>query len=139
MVLAAPRQAAPTLVRWVVSLHVLALLVQIAAAVALTSGWPEAFIVHATVGHLLFLLGICQGIAVMSVRSVRQSPLTASMAGILPLPEALQIYLGHVGLLAWHLTLGLLIWGGALAIWIRVSAIVVGRGENPGTSAVTRN
>lgn len=120
--LAAPRQRAWTLVRWAVSLHVLALLLQISAATAFLAGWPEAYLVHRTIGHFLYLLGICQGIAVVGVRSARQSLLTRWMAGALPPAEVLQIYLGHVGLVAWHLALALLIWAGALAVWIRVFA-----------------
>jgi hypothetical protein len=117
-----PRQMALTSVRWVVSLHVLVVLTQFAAAVTFLSGRAGAYVVHASVGHALYLLGICQGIAVVGVRSARQNPLTRWIAAAVPVAEVLQIYLARSGLVAWHLTLGLLVWAGALAVWIRVFA-----------------
>jgi hypothetical protein len=117
-----PRQVALTSVRWVVSVHLLAVLAQLAAAVTFLSGRTGAYVVHATVGHALYLLGICQAIAVVGVRSARQNPLTRWLAAAVPVAEVLQIYLARSGLVAWHLTLGLLVWAGALAIWIRVFA-----------------
>jgi hypothetical protein len=117
-----PRQVALTSVRWVVSLHLLLVLAQLAAAVTFLSGSAGAYVVHATVGHALYLLGICQAIAVVGVRSARQNPLTRWIAAAVPVAEVLQIYLARSGLVAWHLTLGLLVWAGALAVWIRVFA-----------------
>lgn len=117
-----PRQVALTSVRWVVSLHLLVVLAQLAAAVTFLSGRVGAYVVHATVGHALYWLGICQAIAVVGVRSARQNSLTRWIAAAVPVAEVLQIYLARSGLVAWHLTLGLLVWAGTLAVWIRVFA-----------------
>jgi hypothetical protein len=117
-----PRRVALTSVRWIVSIHLLVVLAQLAAAVTFLSGRAGAYVVHATAGHALYLLGICQAVAVVGVRSARQSPLTRWIAAAVPVAEVLQIYLARSGLVAWHLTLGLLVWSGALAVWIRVFA-----------------
>jgi hypothetical protein len=116
------RQVALTSVRWVVTLHLLAVLAQLIAAVTFLLGYPLGYVIHSALGHVLYLFGICQAAAVIGVRSARQNSLTQWIAAAVPVAEGVQIYLAHTGLVAWHLTLGLLVWAGTLAIWIRVFA-----------------
>jgi hypothetical protein len=121
-VIAPATPTARAVVRWIVALQLAALLMQLGAALAFLSGLPQAYSMHAGIGHVLYALGVVQAVAVVAVRDLRRSRLTCGLAVALPLGEGLQIYIASRGLLVWHLALGLLVWAAALAVWIRVSA-----------------
>jgi hypothetical protein len=109
-------------VRWLVSVHIASLLLQLVSAIAAVGGAAAAFHTHATNARLVAVAGLLQAIGVLSVGSPRAGWFVRTMAVAIPVVEAAQLYLGLGAGIAMHVTLAMVLWGFGLAIFIRVWA-----------------
>jgi hypothetical protein len=106
-------------VRWSVSLHSIALLVQLAAMLLFLSGRPEGFFAHSSNAWVVLMLGAIQLLAVLACSAARADRFYATTALVVVVAEALEVYLGRNGLRFAHLTLALIIWAFSLTLLIR--------------------
>ena len=106
-------------VRWSVSLHSVALLLQLVAMLLFLSGRPEGFFAHSNNAWIVLILGAVQLLAVLACRAARADRFYAATALIIVIAEALEVYLGRNGLRFAHLTLAMIIWAFALTLLIR--------------------
>lgn len=106
--------------RWIASLHVIALLVHMGAAIAFVSGVGTAYLTHAKLAWLVFGLGILQALAVLNPALPRIERFYLLFAVIVVIGEVLQLFVIPRGHLAYHVTVAMLIWGCSLAIYVRV-------------------
>jgi hypothetical protein len=109
-----------SLIRWTVSLHLAVLLAQLATALAFAAGFVGAGVPHLRNAWIAGGCGILQAVLIMSRRWPGASVAFRSMAVAVAIGEAVQIYLGLRGGLAWHVTLAMLIWAFGIALFIRV-------------------
>ena len=106
-------------VRWSVSLHTLALVVQLGAMLVFLSGRPEGFLAHSNNAWIVLLLGAIQLLAVLACSAARADRFYTLSALVVVIAEALEIYLGRNGLRFAHVTLAMIIWAFALTVLIR--------------------
>ena len=106
-------------VRWSVSLHMVALLVQLVAMLLFLSGRPEGFFAHSGNAWVVLLLGAVQLLAVLACSPARANRFYSATALIIVIAEALEIYLGSNGLRFAHVTLAMIILGFSLTLLIR--------------------
>jgi hypothetical protein len=106
-------------VRWIVSLHFVALLVQLTAMLTFLSGRPEGFFAHSGNAWLVLLLGALQLLAVLACSAARGDRFYTATAFVIVIAEALEVYLGRTGLRLAHVTLAMIIWAFALTLLIR--------------------
>jgi len=111
--------------RWVVTTHMLALAAQVLFALLLLGGFAVVQL-HSSNAGVVLALGALQAIVAVASWPPGGS-LWKVAAVIVPLLEAAQIYLGRAGDLATHVTLGVILWGLALALLIQVWAPSWGR------------
>jgi hypothetical protein len=108
-----------TTVRWSVSLHMLALALQLAAMLLFLSGFPQAFLVHSNNAWLVLMLGSLQLLTILACRPARGDRFYTGLAIAVAALEAIEIELGRNGLRFAHLTLAMIIWGLSLTVLIR--------------------
>ena len=106
-------------VRWSVSLHTVALVVQLAAMLVFLSGRPEGFLAHSTNAWIVLTLGALQLLAVLACSPARSDRFYALTALVIVTAKALEVYLGLSGLRFAHVTLAMIIWAFALTLLIR--------------------
>ena len=106
-------------VRWSVSLHFVALVVQLAAMLLFLSGRPEGFFAHSGNAWVVLTLGAIQLLAVLACSAARADRFYSATALVIVIAEALEVYLGRHGLRFAHLTLAMIIWAFALTLLIR--------------------
>src|SRR5258708_1741739 len=106
--------------RWVVTLHMLALAVQIALALLLLLG-SGTLRAHSVNAWVVLSLGAMQAVSVVG-RWQSEGKLWKAAAPIVVLAEMLQIHFGRTENLAAHVTLGTVIWALSLALLIQVWA-----------------
>jgi hypothetical protein len=110
------------LVRWLASVHLAAVLVQLTLGVVFVAGWTAPIVYHAANGWLVATVGSAQALLILVLRHARATLLMRILAVVVVLGELSQIYFGLGGGLAMHVTLGMLVWACSLAIFIRAWA-----------------
>lgn len=108
-------------VRLCVMLHVAAVAVQVAAAIAFVGGLGEMYELHRTNAWVVLGLGVVQAAAIIALAVRGMGRYFTIMAVLIPLGEALQIHLGRGAETAWHVSLAMLIWAFSVALLIRVA------------------
>jgi hypothetical protein len=111
--------AGRAVLRWAASLHVLALIGQVAMAIAVVGGQAQAYAGHKSNAWGVLALGVLQALAVLTMARSRLSGFFIGLAVIIPAFEGLQFWLGRTVQTPWHVTNGVLIWAAALAILIK--------------------
>ena len=118
---------AATFARWVVSIHVLVLLVHMFAAITFISGVGAAYLIHAKLAWVVLGLGILQALAVLSPATPRLHRLYVVFAILAVIGEALQLFLIPRGHLAYHVSVAMIAWGCTLALYVRLRDPAWGR------------
>ncbi|MAP04200.1 MAG: hypothetical protein CME48_04380 [Halieaceae bacterium] len=111
---------AATVARWVVSIHVLALLVHMCAAITFVGGVGAAYLTHAKLAWVVFGLGVLQALAVLNPTLPRLHRLYAVFAILVVIGETLQLFLIPRGHLAYHVSVAMIVWGCTLALYVRL-------------------
>jgi hypothetical protein len=106
-------------VRWSVSLHTAALLIQFAAMLLFLSGVPQGFLAHSNNAWAVLVLGTIQLLAILACSPARRDRFYSATAFAIVVAEALEITLGRTGALFAHVTLAMVVWGLALTLLIR--------------------
>ncbi len=106
--------------RWIVTIHVLALAIQIAAAIFFVSGVGRLFFAHSSLSVAVCLMGVIQAIVLFIPISPKIGKMYLAFASIVAIGELAQLRVGPMGETALHVTLGMIIWGCSLAIFIRL-------------------
>ncbi|MGH8313688.1 MAG: hypothetical protein ACRETU_00870 [Steroidobacterales bacterium] len=112
------------LIRWVVTLHLMALAAQLATAIFVVGGEASALVPHMKNAWAVATLGVAQALLVVTVR-VPETKLRIAhrvMAVAIVAGEAMQIHFGTTLSLAVHVTTAMALWGFAVAIAIKVWA-----------------
>jgi hypothetical protein len=112
------------LIRWVVTLHLMALAAQLATAIFFVGGRAQALAPHMMNAWTVATLGIAQAALIVTVR-VSEAKLRIAhrvMAAAIVAGEVMQIRFGTTLSLAAHVTTAMLLWGFAVAIAIKVWA-----------------
>jgi hypothetical protein len=117
-------------VRWVVSFHLAVLLLQLSTAVGFVAGWAGAIAPHAMNGWIVGTAGMVQAILIWRLRSARRRPVVRGIALAIPCVEVLQIYLGLGQGIGLHVTVAMIVWALALALFIQVWAPAWKHAEN---------
>jgi len=108
------------LTRGVVALHVLALLVQMSAAIVFASGTGSAYLVHRHVAWVVFVLGILQATAVWNPALPKVHLTYRFIALLVVVGEVLQLFVIPRGHLDYHVSIAMVVWGGTLALFVRL-------------------
>lgn len=106
--------------RWVVSLHLLALLVQMSAAISFVSGFAAAYLTHAKLAWIVFGLGLLQALAVLNPALPRLHKLYSLFVILVVVGEVLQLFVIPQGQLAYHVSVAMIVWGCTLALFVRL-------------------
>ena len=111
-------------IRWVVTLHLIALAAQLATAIFFVGGEAHALAPHMKNAWTAAILGLAQAALLVTVRMPEAKLRTAHrvMAVAIVAGEAMQIHFGTRLGLAVHVTTAMLLWGFAVAIAIKVWA-----------------
>jgi hypothetical protein len=123
---ASARSGAAIAQRWVVSLHMAALAIQIVFAVLLLAGVSGMLQLHSINTWAVLTCGAIQTVVVV-LSWPSGSTFWKPAAVVIPLAEMAQIYFGRSGNLPMHVTLGTVVWGVSLALLIQVWAPSWGR------------
>lgn len=113
------KDTARAVLRGVASLHVLALIAQVAMAAMVVGGQAQAYAGHKGNAWGVLALGIAQALAALALARSRLSWFFLSIAVLTPALEGLQIWLGRAVQTPWHVTNGVLVWALALAMLIK--------------------
>lgn len=108
-------------VRLCVMLHVAAVALQVAAALLFIGGFGEGFEIHRMNAWAVLGLGVVQALAIAAFAGSGMGKYFTTMALLIPVGEALQIYLGRGGETALHVSLAILIWAFSIALLVRVA------------------
>lgn len=119
-----------TVLRTAMIVNVLAMLAQAEFAGEFLSGSEQALKMHLLGARFLVMWGVVLLTFTIALRTKRACPLwiVFSSAGIL-LAEIVEFTLGHFHNLAWHVPLGVAIFGGAVRQLIWVMREAAGRAE----------
>jgi hypothetical protein len=120
-----PAQAISTyalVIRWVVTLHLLAFAAQLATAISFVAGVAGALFPHMHNAWAAMTLGLIQAALLLSVPAARLRLPYRLMAIAVVLGEAAQIHFGTTLGLAVHVTTAMLLWAFSLALAIKVWA-----------------
>jgi hypothetical protein len=117
---AVARDMGRAVLRATASVHVLALMSQIGLAMLVVGGEAQLYAAHRSNAWAVLALGVLQGLGVLALARSRLSLVFLSIATLTPALEVLQIWLGRTAQTPWHVTNGMLIWAGALAMLIRL-------------------
>jgi hypothetical protein len=110
------------LIRWGVTLHLLALAGQLALAIAFAGGVSRALAPHMHNAWTVAALGLIQTGLLLSAPRARLKVVHRLMAVAVVLGEASQIHFGTTSGLALHVTTAMLLWAFSLALSIKVWA-----------------
>lgn len=116
----ASRSTAALIARWTVTAHFLLFLFQVGAVVLFVGGRADAYPLHAGNGWAVAALGTVQLVALLIAGRDRLGLLYLLLAFAMPGLEFAQIGLGRAFAVTGHVSLGLLLWGIALALLIKV-------------------
>ncbi len=109
-------------VRWLVTLHLLALGAQLASAIAFAGGWATGALLHTYNARVVGALGVLQAAAVVSVPAGRlKTPYRLYAVGVL-IGEAIQLYFRSSQGFGLHVTTAIVIWAFSVAVSIKVWA-----------------
>jgi len=109
-------------IRWLVTLHLLALVVQLASAIAFAGGWATGALLHIHNARLVGALGLLQAGAVASLPAARlKMPYRLFAVGVL-IGEAMQLYFRSTHGFGLHVTTAIVIWAFSVAVSIKVWA-----------------
>jgi len=109
-------------VRWLVTLHLLALAAQLASATAFAGGWATGAVVHIYNARVVGALGLLQAAAVLSLPAGRlKMPYRLFAVGVL-IGEAIQLYFRSTHGFGLHVTTAIVIWAFSVAVSIKVWA-----------------
>ena len=112
--------AAATIARWVVSIHVLALLVHMSVAILFVSGVSAAYLTHAKLAWVVLGVGILQALAVLNPALPKVHVMYRLFAVLVVIVEVLQLFVIPRGQLVYHVSLAMIAWGCTLALYVRV-------------------
>jgi hypothetical protein len=110
------------LIRWVVTLHLLALAAQLAMAISFVGGAAPALPPHMKGAWAVAALGLVQAGLLLSVPATRLRNVHKLMAVAVVLGEVSQIHFGTTLGLALHVTTAMLVWAFSLTLSIKVWA-----------------
>jgi len=110
------------LIRWVVTLHLLVFVAQLATAISFVAGVARALSPHMHSAWAAVTLGLLQAGLLLSTAAARLRTAHRFMAIAIVLGEASQIYFGTTLGLAVHVTTAMLLWAFSLALAIKVWA-----------------
>ena len=109
-------------IRWVVTLHLLALAAQLTSAIAFAGGWSMGALLHIYNARLVGALGLLQAGAVVSLPAGRlKMPYRLYAVGVL-IGEAIQLYFRSRQGFGLHVTTAIVIWAFSVAVSIKVWA-----------------
>jgi len=120
-----PAQAVSTyalLIRWVVTLHLLVFVAQLATAISFVAGVARALSPHMHDAWAAVTLGLLQAGLLLSTPAARLRIPHRLMAIAVVVGEASQIYFGTTLGLAVHVTTAMLLWAFSLVLAIKVWA-----------------
>ena len=120
-----PAQAVSTyalLVRWVVTLHLLVFVAQLATAISFVAGVARALSPHMHNAWAAVALGVLQAALLLRTPAARLRTPQRLMAIAIVIGEAAQIYFGTTLGLAVHVTTAMLLWAFSLVLAIKVWA-----------------
>jgi hypothetical protein len=116
-------------VRWVVTLHLLALAAQLASAISFVGGLAEAGLLHIYNARLVGVFGLWQAVVLVSLPASRLRRAHRWMAVGVLLAEGLQLYFRIAHGFAIHVTIAILVWAMSVALSIKVWAPTWKRGS----------
>lgn len=115
------------LTRWVVAAHLLVLIVHIAAAIAYVTGVAlisgeaaMAYLLHARLSWLVFALGIVQAVAVFNPALPGLHWMYRAFVILVVIGEILELFVIPRGFVVYHVSVAMVVWGCALALYVRM-------------------
>ena len=116
------RSAYALFVRWVVTIHLIALAFQLVSAISFAGGWATGAVIHIHNSRIVGALGLFQAALVASLPAARLKTPYRVYAVAALICEASQLYFGITRGLGLHVTTAILIWAFSVAVSIKVWA-----------------
>ena len=115
------------LTRWVVAAHLLVLIVHVAAAIAYVTGVAlisgeaaMAYLLHARLSWLVFALGIAQAVAVFNPALPGLHWMYRAFVILVVIGEVVELFVIPRGFVVYHVSVAMVVWGCALALYVRM-------------------
>jgi len=109
-------------VRWLVTLHLLALAIQLASAISFAGGWVTGALVHIHNARIVGALGLLQAVVILSLPASRLiKPYRLFAVGAL-IGEISQLFFHVSHGFGLHVTTAIVIWAFSVAVSIKVWA-----------------
>lgn len=115
------------LTRWIVAVHLLAVFAHMAAAIAFVTGVAlvsgeaaAAYIFHARMAWAVLALGIVQALAVFNPALPALHWMYRVFAILVVIGEVLELFVIPRGYVVYHVTVAMVVWGCALALYVRM-------------------
>lgn len=109
-------------VRWVVTIHLLALAAQLASAIAFADGWTTGAVVHIHNARVVGALGLLQAGLIVSLPAGRLKTPYRLFAVVALIGEGAQLFFRIEHGFGLHVTTAILIWAFSVAVSIQVWA-----------------
>jgi hypothetical protein len=119
---ATPVSAYALFVRWLVTLHLIALAAQLASAISFVGGWAPGAMMHMHNARLVGVLGLLQAIVIVSLPAARLKTPYRVFAVAALVGEASQLFFGITHGFGVHVTTAILLWAFSVAVSIKVWA-----------------
>lgn len=115
------------LTRWIVAVHLLIVIVHMTAAIAFVTGVAlvsgeaaTAYFLHARLAWVVLALGIVQALAVFNPALPALHWMYRVFAILVVIGEVLELFVIPRGYVDYHVTVAMVVWGCALALYVRM-------------------
>lgn len=113
--------------RWIVAAHLLIVIVHMAAAIAYVTGVAlvcgeaaTAYFLHARLAWVVLALGIVQALAVFNPALPALHWMYRVFVVLVVIGEVLELFVIPRGYVVYHVTVAMVVWGCALALYVRM-------------------
>ena len=118
---------AARLTRWVVTVHLLAVMLHMAAAIVYvtaiamaSAGAATAYLLHARMAWVVLALGVLQALAVINPALPGLHWMYRAFAILVVIGEFLELFAIPRGSFVNHVTVAMVVWGCSLALYVRM-------------------